>query len=101
MAINGDVAMWLKMFTIGQSKNQHLFLTDENRADLETIASLVGPADGKQELEPVVAEVLQFTAKGVADGFARLKSRRVVGKLVFSMETGAAVAAAAGAEPSA
>ena len=105
-------------FTIGQKKNEHLFLTNANTADLEHLAGLAGAAEGGAEggakgvggggegkdggkddgggeggggggpmggVFPMVQQVLPFTEEGVAEGFRLLKSRRVVGKLVFDM----------------
>ena len=94
VAINGGAGMWLRMFTIGQRKNEHLFLTNAVTADLEQLAALADGDGGAPEeggvtasrVRPVIALQLPFTAEGVSRGFALLQSRRAVGKVVFEME---------------
>jgi NADPH:quinone reductase-like Zn-dependent oxidoreductase len=81
VAINGGGVMWFKMFTCGQSKNQHLFLTDANTKDLNIISKMI-KEDG---MLPVLQQVSIFNSKNVNDGFQLLKSRRAVGKIVFKM----------------
>ena len=81
VAINGGVAMWLRTFTIGHKKNQHLLLMDANTKDLEYLASLVD--EGK--FKPVIAEQLPFSKGNIHKGFELLKSRRAVGKIVFDI----------------
>ena len=90
VAINGGVEMWLRKFTIGQKKNQHLFLTNFNTADLDYLSKLIDEGyqgeDGEQHrLAPVIAEQLQLNSENVEKGFELLKSRRAVGKIVFDM----------------
>ena len=90
VAINGGPGMWLRKFTIGQKKNQHLFLTNFNTADLDCLSKLVEDGwtdeNGEQKrLAPVVAKLLPFNLENVDTGFELLKSRRVVGKIVFDM----------------
>ena len=50
VAINGPASMWLRMFTIGQKKNEHLFGVSANTKDLNLLAQLVdgGWSDGIQ-----------------------------------------------------
>jgi len=72
--------MWIRHFTIGQKKNEHLFLTNANTTDLKILADL---AD-KGTLKPVI-QTFPFDAENVDKGFALLKSRRVVGKIVFDL----------------
>ena len=90
VAINGGASMWLRMFTIGNKKNQHLFLGKPTTADLETLARWtdVGWKDENgenQKLSPVISEILPFNADNVDKGFSLLKSRRTVGKIVFDV----------------
>ena len=91
VAINGKVDMWMRLFTrIGQKTNQHLFLADPNTTDLECLSKLANEGwtdeNGEQKrLAPVVAEFLPFSSENVDKGFELLKSRRVVGKIVFDM----------------
>jgi NADPH:quinone reductase-like Zn-dependent oxidoreductase len=77
VAINGAAGMWLRHFTIGQKKDQHLVLMDVNTADLEHLATL--------DLKPVIARQLPLSAEAVKEGFELLRSRRAVGKIVFDM----------------
>ena len=69
--------MWVRHFTIGQKKDQHMVLMDINTADLEHLATL--------DLKPVIARQLPLSAEAVKEGFELLKSRRAVGKIVFDM----------------
>jgi len=90
VAINGGMDMWLRKFTIGQKKNEHLFLTDNNTADLDCLSKLVddgyqGEGGEQKRLAPVIAELLPFNSESVTKGFDLLKTRRVVGKVVFDM----------------
>lgn len=81
VAINGSMGMWIRKFTIGCQKNQHLVLCNTNSKDLNFLAGLVD--EGK--LKPVIAELLPFDKENVEKGFNLLKSRRVVGKIVFEI----------------
>ena len=65
VAINGPAGMWLRMFTIGQKKNEHLFITNANSKDLTLISQLVddGWSDGAQRLNPIVRKVLPLTSQ--------------------------------------
>ena len=92
VAINGGLNMWLRNFTIGQKKNEHLFLTDTNTEDLNILTNLVDEGwkneNGEEKrLIPIVAKLFEFNADNVEEGFKQLKSRRVVGKIVFDMTT--------------
>jgi len=84
VAINGNVAMWLRMFTKTQLKNQHLFITDMNTKDLDHLSNLM-TAEGST-LRPKILKSFSFTAATVEEGFKLLKSRRTVGKIVFFMK---------------
>jgi len=67
-------------------KNEHLFLTNVNTADLEYLASLVdAPAATGATVKAVIFRELPFSAAGVDEGFQLLKSRRAVGKIVFDI----------------
>ena len=90
VAINGGIEMWLRLFTIGQKKNQHLFMTNFNTADLEHLSNLTEDGwtdkDGKQQrLTPSVGNMFPFSSENVEKGFDLLKSRRAAGKIVFDM----------------
>jgi len=81
VAINGSPGMWLRTFTIGHKKNQHLMMMDKSAADLDFLSSL---AD-QEVIKPVLAKTFPFSSSGVDGGFELLKSRRTVGKIVFDM----------------
>lgn len=90
VATNGGAGMWLRTFTIGHKKNQHLFLGKVTTADLENLAGLVDVGwkdeNGEhQKLSPVISQILPFNADNVDKGFSLLKSRRTVGKIVFDV----------------
>merc|ERR1719334_594638 len=82
VAINGAASMWLRNFTIGQKKNEHLVMTNANTADLDCISDMVSQG----HLKPVIALQLPLTEENVKQGFDLLKSRRAVGKVVFDLE---------------
>jgi len=84
VAINGNVLMWLRTFTIGHPKNQHLILAEANTKDLEHLADLVDTSED-MKVKPVIAELLPFTNENVEKGFTLLQSRRAVGKIVFDI----------------
>jgi len=81
VAINGSASMWLRTFTIGHKKNQHLMMMDKSASDLDHISSL---AD-EERIKPVLAKTLPFNKEAVTEGFDLLKSRRTVGKIVFDI----------------
>ena len=86
VAINGSAWMWMRLLTgIGQKRNQHLFVTNANTRDLETL----GEYASEDVVSPVIMQTLPFSAEGVQDAFSLLKSRRVVGKLVFTVNEAA------------
>ena len=92
VAINGGVEMWIRLYTIGQKQNQHLVVYKSNTADLDFLAKLVdegwqGENGEQQRLAPVVAQQFQLNSENVDKGFELLKSRRVVGKIVFDIPT--------------
>lgn len=83
--INGGGWTWLRYFMGCQARRKHLFITNHNRADLDTISRFVE----EKTLEPVIAHTFPFTAKGVEEGFDMLKGRRTVGKIAFDMDLAA------------
>ena len=90
VAINGGIEMWLRLFTIGQKKNQHLFLTNTNTSDLNILSNLtdsgwIGREGSQDKLSPIVAQLFSFCPENVEKGVALLKSRRAAGKIVFDM----------------
>lgn len=90
VAINGSPWMWLQALTIGFRGNQCLFLTKANTKDLEMLAQLadegwINSNGNHDKLEPIIAEELSLSEEGIKKGFELLKSRRVKGKIVFSV----------------
>ena len=65
VTLNGRATMWLRWLTIGQRKNQHMFLTQFNTKDLNLIAQLVddGWENRTQRLNPMVGKVLPLTSQ--------------------------------------
>ena len=64
VAINGSAWMWMRLLTgIGQKRNQHLFLTNANTRDLETL----GEYASEDVVSPVIMQTLPFSAEGVQD----------------------------------
>ena len=90
VAINGGPDFWLRHFTIGQKKNQHLIITNNNNTDLNHLSKLADDGwrteDGEKRcLSPVLDSLLPFTSENVQNGFELLKSRRAAGKIVFNL----------------
>jgi len=88
VTINGGLSVWLRKLIGWQEQDTQLILTDANTNDLELLAQM---ADGagmyatSRKLSPVIFKTLPFEPNTVDEGFALLKSRRVVGKVVFEM----------------
>ena len=74
--------MWLRLFTIGFPPNQHLMFMKPTTKDLQQLAALID----EHSVKPIIAMNLPFNAENLQKGFEQLKSRRTVGKIVFSME---------------
>ena len=88
MAINGKVTVWLRKLLGWQERDTQLILTDANTKDLEQLASMTdgtGPFGRTKKLSPIIFKTLPFEPNAVDEGFALLKSRRVVGKVVFEL----------------
>ena len=90
IAINGGPELWLRQFSIGQKKNQHLVILNPNSADFTILSKLAdeGWVDGNGKnsfLSPVLDDLLPLNSKNVQKGFDRLKSRRTRGKIVFDI----------------
>jgi len=90
VAINGGPDLWLRQFSIGQKKNQHLVVWNNNSTDLKILSKLAdeGWTDSngeKKVLSPVLDNLLPFDSENVQKGFDRLKSRRARGKIVFNI----------------
>ena len=90
VAINGGPDLWLRQFSIGQKKNQHLVIWNNNSSDLKIISKLAdeGWTDEngrKRVLSPVLDSSLPLNSENVQKGFDRLKSRRAKGKIVFNI----------------
>ena len=67
VAISGAASMWLRMFTIGQKRNENLFISEPNTKDLNLLSELVdsGWADAVHKLHPVVMKVLPLTSQAM------------------------------------
>ena len=88
VAINGKVSVWLRKLLGWQERDTTLILTDANTKDLEQLASMAdgtGPFGRTKRLAPVIFKTFPFAPDAVDEGFVLLKSRRVVGKVVFDM----------------
>eukprot|EP00092_Neocalanus_flemingeri_P003620 GFUD01003884.1.p1 GENE.GFUD01003884.1~~GFUD01003884.1.p1 ORF type:complete len:324 (-),score=74.34 GFUD01003884.1:289-1260(-) len=81
VAINGAPTFWVRQFTVGQKKNEHLVVMSSKTAELDLLSELV--VEGK--IKPVIAEQFSLTGENAQKGFDLQKSRRVVGKIVFDM----------------
>ena len=81
VAINGAAGMWVRHFAGMEKRHQRLFLADANTADLTHLAGLAAA----KTIAPVIDTTYPFTAAGVDEAFAKLKSRRTVGKLVIEV----------------
>ena len=88
VTINGGLSVWLRKLIGWQEQDTQLILTDANTRDLEQLAQMADGtgayADAKR-LAPVIFKTYPFLPNAIDDGFALLKSRRVVGKVVFEM----------------
>ena len=86
VAINGKLSVWLRKFVGWQEQDTQLILTDANTKDLETLAQMTdGNEQRGRKLSPVISKILPFEPSAIDEGFALLKSRRTVGKIVFEM----------------
>jgi len=90
VAINGGPELWLRQFSIGQKKNQHLVILKPNSDDFAILSKLAdeGWVDGNGKnslLTPVLDDLLPLNSENVQKGFDRLKSRRARGKIVFEI----------------
>ena len=85
VAINGSVSMWIRMFTIGQKANQHIFFVDINSKDLEQVRKFAEEGIVK----PIIADCKEFTQAGLEEGYQQLQGRRTVGKIVYTIDTNA------------
>ena len=80
VAINGGAGAWLRLLCGFQSPSAKMMLTRQNGEQLGTILELLG-AD---KSDPVIVDsTFALSEEGVREGFARLKSRRAKGKVVF------------------
>ena len=89
VAINGKVTVWLRKLVGWQERDTTLILTDANTKDLAQLASMTDgtePFGRTKRLAPVIFKTLPFAPNAVDEGFVLLKSRRVVGKVVFDMD---------------
>ena len=89
VCINGGLSVWLRKLAGWEERDTQLILTDANTKDLELLAQMtdgVGPFGGIRKLAPVIFKTLPFEPTAVDAGFALLKSRRVVGKVVFEVK---------------
>jgi hypothetical protein len=88
VAINGKATVWLRKLVGWQERDTTLILTDANTKDLEQLASMTDGTEpsGGTKLAPVIFKTLPFAPNAVDEGFVLLKSRRVVGKVVFDFD---------------
>ena len=84
VTLNGGAGTWLRYFTGWEKNRRKLILTNMNTSDLNEIASLF--ASGK--VRPLIAHNFgELSQASVDDAFERQKSRRTVGKLVFTISS--------------
>jgi len=83
VAINGSVSMWIRMFTIGQKANQHIFFVDVNSKDLEQVRKFAEEG----VVKPIIAQCKEFSKAGLEEGYQQLQARRTVGKIVYTIDT--------------
>lgn len=81
VTLNGSGIMWTRCMIGWQESRVHLFITKGNTNDYEALAKMVD----KHRIKPVIASKAPFSEVNVKKGFALLKSRRTVGKIVFEM----------------
>jgi NADPH:quinone reductase-like Zn-dependent oxidoreductase len=79
VAINGGIGSWLRLLCKLQSSSRKLMLTRQNGEDLATCLELCGND------AVIVDSTYALDAGGVQSAFARLKSRRAKGKVVFEV----------------
>lgn len=84
VTINGGAGTWLRKLLHLEGSKFKLMLTDQNGSDLAQVAELLR----KSGKVPLVDSVSPFTAEGVEEAFAKLKSRRAKGKIVVEMSDG-------------
>ena len=85
VAINGGLGSWLRMLFKLQSSNRKMMLTRQNGDQLETILSLLGE---RAASAVTIDSTHPLSSEGVNAAFARLKSRRAKGKVVFDVGIG-------------
>jgi len=81
VTLNGSGMMWTRCIIGWQESRVHLFMTNANTKDFQALANMVD----KNQIKPVIASKTAFSETNVKKGFALLKSRRTVGKIVFEM----------------
>jgi len=82
VVLNGGPWTWVSYFCGLQKSNRRLVIVDMNTGDLEALAALY---DTKAIAKPVIFKTYSLDAEGVKEGFDVLKSRRSVGKIVFTI----------------
>lgn len=91
VAINGNGFRWLRSYTIGLPRNEHLFFMNPSPDDFKTLSALIDEQKTVTEspianFKPIIARTFSLTQDDVTEAFELLKSRRTVGKIVFDME---------------
>ena len=80
--LNGGAWTWMSYFLGLQKSNRRLVLTDMNTKDLDILSELY---NSKKIPPPIISKTFQLSPEGVKEGFELLKSRRTVGKIVFTV----------------
>ena len=84
VAINGSNSRWMRAGLGCQARGYRLVMKQRSAADLTRLNGWVTAGQFKAVLD----SVHPFTAEGCAAAYARLKSRRSVGKVVVDVEDG-------------
>jgi len=82
VAINGSGTDWVRALLGVPRRGHAIHMKQTSGADMAEILGLVKEGRLKAQVE----EVLPFTEAGVAEAFAKLRSRRTKGKLVIRVD---------------
>ena len=85
VVLNGSTFHWLRKLILGNPTSDprmKLILTEHSREYLTLVLELMD----KAKFKPVIDSTFQFTDEGVQEGYKKLKSRRVKGKLIVKMK---------------
>lgn len=84
LVLNGPTTHWLRRVAMGKPSSDQrmsLIMTQHSTEYLSLVLELMDKAKAK----PVIDAALDFTSESVEEGYKKLKSRRVKGKLVVKM----------------